>query len=65
MERGLFVFGVFGVAEADEETALDFGELSRAAAAFVFSLHDGFEGVDVGPVRPEPVEGPTLSICFT
>jgi hypothetical protein len=40
VERGAFLFGVFGVAEADEEAAL--------AAAFAFALHDGFESVDVG-----------------
>jgi hypothetical protein len=34
------VLGIFGVAEADEETAL--------AAACAFSVHDGFEWVDVG-----------------
>lgn len=35
VEGRAFVFSVFGVTEADEETAL--------AAAFAFSLHDGFE----------------------
>lgn len=41
MKCGAFLFGAFGVAETDEEAAL--------AAAFVFSLHDGFKCVDVGP----------------
>jgi hypothetical protein len=40
VEGGAFGFGVFGVAEADEEAAL--------AAAFAFALHDGLERVDVG-----------------
>ena len=56
-ERGTFVLGIFGEAEADEETAL--------AAAFAFSHHDGFEGIDVGPayfvhlldLNGEPVVG--------
>jgi hypothetical protein len=39
-EGAAFVFGVFGVAEADKKAAL--------AAAFAFSFHDGLEGVDVG-----------------
>jgi len=55
VESGAFLFGVFGVAEGDEEAALP--------AAFAF--HDGFEGVDVGTACPELVEGPTLSICLT
>ena len=57
VECGAFLLGVFGVAEAYEETAL--------AAAFAFSLHDGFESVDVGPadlvhlldLNGEPVVG--------
>ena len=40
MKRRAFVVGVSAAAERYEEPAL--------SAAFAFSFHDGFEGVDVG-----------------
>src|SRR5437762_13904028 len=40
VEGGAFAFGVFGVAEGDEEAAL--------ATAFALALHDGLECVNVG-----------------
>src|SRR5436190_23369670 len=36
VERRALLFGVAGVAEGDEEAALDFGELSRAAAVIAW-----------------------------
>ena len=56
VERGAFVFGVFGVAEADEETAL--------AAAFAFSRHDGFESVDLGRAYSCNDSRPLIRICI-
>ena len=43
MERGAFLFSVFGVPKADEETALP--------AAFPFALHDSFESINVRPAN--------------
>jgi len=40
VKRGAFVVGVFGVAEADKESAL--------SAVFAFAFHDGLERVDAG-----------------